>query len=97
MDISYNRFASLPGALTAATALTSLVVNLNDDLRLSQADAEVLQALPRLCEVSHVLIPDPHPGFFESYRRLRGIGALRRGQWSPIVWMSGGAEVYRWQ
>lgn len=43
-----NSFERLPPALAAATALTRLALDDNDELALSPADARLLAALPRL-------------------------------------------------
>lgn len=48
LDLSRNKFAHLPPALSAATALTCLTLSGNRKLRLREADEAVLLALPRL-------------------------------------------------
>ncbi len=48
LDLSGNRFACLPPALSTATSLTRLALNGSHSMRLTEADTAVLLALPHL-------------------------------------------------
>lgn len=65
LDASCNMFTRLPGAITAATALISLVLIGNDGLMLCKEDAAVLRALPRLQRVHIFDLPPPDPTLVE--------------------------------
>lgn len=69
LDVSHNKFTRLPGAITAATALTSLVLTGNDGLRLCKEDAAVLRALPRLQRVHILGLPPPDPALVQEMQR----------------------------
>lgn len=51
LDLSQNRFARLPAALSAATALSSLKLAGNQDLELVAEDLPVLQRMAGLAEL----------------------------------------------
>lgn len=71
--LSSNRLTRLPPALSAATALTTLCLRWNDELRLSRADEQLLAALP--------LLPDATQRLREQLRQPRrgspGLNAQR--------------------
>lgn len=63
LTLSRNRFASLPESLALATALSSLVVSDNWQLRLSTADFQILSQLPRLRHFVAEQVSGAQPAF----------------------------------
>lgn len=73
LDLSFNRLASLPPALSAATALTALRMNYNDELRLTAADEQLLAALPLGPAAARELVErQARPRFYGLRNRWQG-------------------------
>lgn len=60
LDLMHNAFTRLPPALACATALTRLVLSMNEDLQVMAADVDaVLLRMPHLARLSADLTATP--------------------------------------
>lgn len=71
LDLLHNHLTVLPPALSAATALTCLVLSINTHLALSEGEVDgILARMPRLAEL-HIDNTDTHPAVLERLQRAR--------------------------
>lgn len=79
LDLTHNEFTRLPATLSTATALTSLSMAQNCELRLCEADAAVLAALPRLQRLNVQGIKAADPALLQQLQhrmRMPGLTAI---------------------
>lgn len=68
LDLSDNRFTSLPDAISVATGLTSLCLENNRQLALGEADREALLALHNLQQLNLRSIQAADPALLKELR-----------------------------